>query len=345
MERKVSKTAFITLGLICFLFVMIPAAAFSWSQATHAYIADRLGARAGHDNLDKMWGSVAPDFFNYIFDPTQCPGWIADQTQGTYPDTFLKVWNAADTNVEKALAYGFVSHNQQWGADHTAHVSCHTCEPNEQNEGYIIIKAKLLLNAPVDPANPEQTFGDAFAGFGMNPDMVLLVAHVITEDAIDIRLRNEVDPLLGRKLATAARNETKNFQPLLVKAFAADYAAYCFGGDSSTAANVLTAAEKGHRKDMIFLGQAISQSEPVAVQLLAEQLVGILSNFLGGPLPVPDVDAVETVKAAIFSSMGICDDYKAEIYATIGFVGKNLEDRGITYDPKSGGRKTGSGGL
>ncbi|MDD2581610.1 MAG: hypothetical protein PHR66_06415 [Desulfuromonadaceae bacterium] len=335
MERKVTKTAFITLGLICFLFVMIPAAAFSWSQATHAYIVDRLGARAGHDNLDEMWGSVAPDFFNYIFDPGLCPGWIADQTQGTYADTFLKVWNSADTNAEHALAYGFVSHNQQWGADHTAHVSCRTCG---EDDGYIIVKAKFLLNAPVDPANPEQTFGDVFASLGMNPDMALLVAHEVTEEAIDIRLRNEVDPLIGRKLATAARNETKRFQPLLVKAFAADYAAFCFGGDSSTAASELTAAEKGHRKDMIFLGQAISQSEPVAAQLLAEQLVGVLSE-LGFSV------SVETVKAAIFSSIAICDDYKAEIDATVEFVGENLEDHGITYSPKSGPRKTGSGGL
>jgi len=330
MKREVTTKACITLVLMCCLFGMMPTTAFSWSQATHAYIADRLGAPTGYDNLDEMWGSVEPDFFNYIFDPALCPGWIADQTQGTYSDTFLKVWNAADTNNEHALAYGFVSHNQQWGADHTAHVSCRTCG---QDDGYIIVKAKLLLNAPVDPANPEQTFGDAFTGLGMNPDMALLVAHEATEEAIDIRLRNEVDPLLGRKLATAARNETKSFQPLLVKTFAADYAAYCFGGDYATAASVLTAAEKGHRKDMIFLGQAISQPEPVAVQLLAEQLVGVLSE-LGFSVPV------ETVKAAIFSSIAICADYKAEIDAAIEFVDKNLRDHGITYlmhgNPKNG---------
>jgi len=330
MAIKLKKA--MTVGLICFFCVMMPATTFSWSQASHAYIADRLGARAGYDNLDELWGIVAPDFFNFIFDLALCPGWVSDQTHGTYTDTFLKVWNVADTNAEQALAYGFVGHNQQWGADNPAHVSCLTCG---QDDGYIIVKAKLLLNAPVDPDNPGQTFGDAFAGLGMNPDMALLVAHGITEDAIDIRLGNEADPLLGRKLATAARNETKRFQPLLVKAFAADYAAYCFGGDYATAASVLTAAEKGHRKDMIFLGQAISQSEPVAVQLLAEQLAGVISE-LGFAVPV------ETVKAAISSSMTICADYKAEIDATIGFVGKNLEDHKITYDPKSGG-KTGSG--
>jgi hypothetical protein len=42
MKRK----AFMVLGSICFLVFMIPAAAFSWSQASHAFVSDRLGAFA-----------------------------------------------------------------------------------------------------------------------------------------------------------------------------------------------------------------------------------------------------------------------------------------------------------
>jgi len=76
------------------------------------------------------------------------------------------------------------------------------------------------------------------------------------------------------------------------------------------------------------------------VQLLAEQVVAILPDFLGGPLPVPEADAVEIVKAAFFKSMDICDDYMAEIDATIEFVDNNLKDHGITYlrhgNPKNG---------
>lgn len=95
----------------------------------------------------------------------------------------------------------------------------------------------------------------------------------MTEYAVDIRLRNEVAPRLGRRLETAARRVTGNFPGLLVKAIAADYAKACFGGDSARAASVLTSAEKGHRRDMIYLGRAISHPEPVAAQLLAEQVV------------------------------------------------------------------------
>lgn len=319
-------------GLICCLFLVMPTAAFSWNQATHAYIADRLGARAGLDNLNEMWGSTAPDMFNYVFDPELCVGWISDQAQGVDPGSAMRIWSAAGSDKEDALAFGFVSHNDSWGADFVAHHS--GLRPGYENEGYIITKAKQLLNSPSNPADLQRTFGDVFAGFGMNPDMALLVAHVITEYAIDIRLGSEVDPLLGRKLATAARNGTKKFQPLLVKAFAAEYADHCFGGDDKDAAAVLTATEKGHRKDMIYLGQAVSQPEPVAVQLLAEQLAAVLSDLGFSSVPV------ETVKAAIVSSMAICDDYKAEVDATIEFVEQRLEDHGITYsyngNPKNG---------
>jgi len=330
MKRKPTKKGLMTLGLLCCLLVMVPAEALPWNQATHAYIADRLGACAGHDDMSEMWGSVAPDFINYVFDPALCPAWISDQTHGTNSETFMKVWNAAGTQFEASLAYGFLSHNQQWGADYSAHISCRTCG---RDDGYVIVKARQLLDTPIVPANPERTFGDAFANLEMGPDMALLVAHVITEYAIDIRLGSEVDPLLGRKLATAARNETKRFQPLLVKAFATDYAAYCFGGDYSTAASELTAVEKGHRKDMIFLGQAISRPEPVAAQLLAEQLVAVLSDL--GFYSVP----VEIITTAISNSMAICADYKTEIDATIEFVEQNLKEHKITYDPRSGGRR------
>ncbi len=326
METKVNKKAFETLGLIWFLFFMIPATAFSWSQATHAYISQRLGARVGYDNMNEMWGSVAPDMFIFTFDPAVCPTWITDQTHGTYSETFLKVWNASSTNAEDALAFGFVSHNQQWGADHTAHVSGLTFG---QEDGYIIANAKVLLKTPLKLANPHRTFGKVFASIGMNPYEQLMVAHLITEYAIDIMLTNDADPLLGQKVEKAAQNRSKKFPALLVKAFAVDYAAYCFGGDYSTAAYIITAAEEEHRNNMIFLGQAISQSEPVPVQLLAEQVVGVLPDFLDAPLPISEAEAVELMKAAIIKSMDICDDYMAEIDVTIEFVDKNLKDHGL----------------
>jgi hypothetical protein len=333
MKKGIVTKSVTALGLACLLSFMLAGAAHAWNQATHAYIAERL---AGPEKLKEMWGSTAPDFFNYIFDPKACPGWVSDQTHGTTGETFLKLWNAASKPSEKALAYGFVSHNQQWGDDYVAHIS--GLRPGYESGGYIIVKARQLLDAPVDRANLHPTFGEVFTGsFGASPEEALLIAHVIAEYAIDIRLAQEADPLLGRKLAAAARSEAKRFTPLLVKAYAADYAADCFNGDLATATTELSAAVQSHRKDMIYLGQALSRPEPVAVALLAEQLVAILGDFLPGP---PPENALAIIKASISSAMNLCDDYRAEIETTIEFVGKNLEAHGI-IDPAQGDARNG----
>ncbi len=316
--------------LIGCLIVLAPVAASSWSQATHAYIADRLGARAGADDLNEMWGSVGPDLVNFIFDPAVCPGWVADQTHGLESDTFLKLWNAARTEKEAALAFGFVSHNQQWGADFTAHVSGLT---SGQGVGYVLSKAAALLATPT-PTDPRQTFDDAFAGVGIGPGLRPDVAHVVVEYAIDLRLRNEVAPWLGRKLARAARGETSGFTDLFARGFGADYAAYCFHGDASLAASAVAEAVAGHRADMIFLGEAISRPEPAAVRLLAEQLASVLGDALGAPLPEPKT--IEILQAGLLESMTLCDDYAREIEATIEFVDGNLKDHDI--GPRRHGR-------
>lgn len=310
----------------CLLLLVAPAAASPWNQATHAYIADRLGARAGVDDLREQWGSVGPDLFNLIFDPAVCQGWISDQTHGTVSESFMKVWDARHGGREAALAYGFVTHNQAWGADFTAHVSGRTFG---QDGGYVISKAALLLKSPVSQAGASQTFEDALARLGMSPGVREMVAHGLVEYAIDIRLRNDMDPLVGRELARAARGETRGLSDLLVKAFAADYATECFGGDETVAAAALADAEARHRNDMIFLGQAISQPEPVAVRRVAGQITGVLADLLGGALPRPETAAL--VEAGILRAMGLCrDDYGGELEATIELVAGNLRDRGLS---------------
>ena len=339
MKGKVAKKSLLTLGLICVLLAMVPAAAFSWGDATHVYISDRLKARAGYNNLNEMWGSLGPDIFNFIFDDTLCPFWLAEQTHGTTdpdsfdPDSFMKVWNAASTTAEKALAYGFVSHNEVWGADFTAHIHGLTFG---QDKGYIEAKAIVLLNTPINPTEPHDsnlnpTFGEVFASIDMSLKQQRTIAHVIAEYAIDIMLKNHVDHLLGQKVKLAARFGSPKFPSLLVDAYAADYAENCPDIDLPTATYIITSAEAEYRGNMISYGQAISRAEPIAVKLIANQIVALAPGFLGGELPIPEAYAVEIVKAAIYGSMAICPDYVTEINATIEFVENNLNTNGITY--------------
>jgi hypothetical protein len=333
MKKKGTKMATVTLGLIYLSLIMMPAVAFSWGDATHVYISDKLKARFGLNHINERWGSLGPDIFNFIFDPTLCPTWLADETHGRVVDSFMNVWNAASTISEKALAYGFVTHNEAWGADYTAHISGLTFG---DGVGYINAKAMILLDTPLDPTQPydpvlNPKFAEVFAGIGMTSEQQLIIAHVVAEYAIDIMLKNDVDHFIGRKLRLAARYRSPKFPALLVEAYAADYVANCPGMDYPTAAYIITSAEAEYRSGMISYGRAISQPESIAVQLIAEQIVALAPGFLGGPLPIPEADAVELVIVAIYDSMTICDDYMTEINATIDFVDENLITHGITH--------------
>jgi hypothetical protein len=144
-------------------------------------------------------------------------------------------------------------------------------------------------------------------------------------------LKNDADRFIGRKLMMAARARSSMLPGLLVEAYAADYAANCVGIDYPTAVSIITSAEAEYRNNMIFYGRAISLPEPIAAQLIAEQIVALAPGFLGGPLPIPEADAVEIVIAMIYASMEICDDYLTEINATIEFVENNLITNGIVY--------------
>jgi hypothetical protein len=333
MKKKVLKTVVTVFASTCFLLALMPAAAFSWGDATHVYISDRLKARAGYKNINEMWGSLGPDIFNFIFDEALCPAWLADQTHGRTTDSFMNVWNAADTTAERALAYGFVSHNEVWGADYTAHVSGITFG---QDVGYIWAKAMILLDTPLDPTQPYDSasnpkFAEIFDGIGLIPEQQQLIAHVIAEYAIDIMLKNDVDHFLGQKVRFAARFRNPKFPELLVDAYAADYANNCPGIDLSTAASIIASAESEYRNGMISYGQVISRAEHVAVRLIAEQIVALAPGFLGGPLPELGIDPVDLVEMAIYDSMAICSDYLDEINATIDFVEGNLAAHGINY--------------
>jgi hypothetical protein len=54
---------------------------------------------------------------------------------------FLKVQEAVKWGYEKSSSYGFLSHNDLWRADSTAHHAWRTLLPDE---GYVITKAKIL---------------------------------------------------------------------------------------------------------------------------------------------------------------------------------------------------------
>ena len=305
-----------TVGVTFLMLLSLSSEAFAWSAATHAYIEDHLGKKRGLDNGNEIYGGMVPDVFNYLFDYPNYLGYLYNETH----NEFLKVWNASRWGLEKSPAYGFVGHNDKWGADFTAHHCCQTCGAAE---GYAIAKARELL--AIAPLPPE---------LGIPEDVAIEIFHEIVENGVDILVSKKTDPLIGKKIAASAILRSPQLPLLLVKAYAKDLATY--GGISYLeATRLITSAEKEFRKNLILYGQVLSQDEARAIQLISEQTADLAEGFLGLygiQLPIPKEEIIQMVIGYTTLSILICEnDYQPEIEATIRFVDSQLKGHGIIY--------------
>jgi len=316
------KKTFISVFTIFIGVALITSTAFPWGSATHAYIDDQIGKRLGPKNKNEIYGGMAPDIFNYAFDlPQPLYDYLRAETHGVYGDTtddkyFMKVWNEAGWGFQENLGFGFVSHNDMWGADSTAHWRART----NPIEGYVITKAVIL----------EVALSDAWILLGIDhPDYYPLrveLCHNLIETAGDIIIRR-IDRRVGQKVMTSALTRHHSFPDLLVSAYA-EGLINLPGMSYPKAVGLITTAEKEFRKMMILYGNALVRSEDKAIQLLAEQLAELAEIFVG--IPVSSELAEEALRAAI-SVLEMYGDYYAEISATIDNVVLELESHGVSY--------------
>jgi hypothetical protein len=234
----------------------------------------------------------------------------------------MKVRGKARFSIEKALAYGFVSHNDVWGADYTAH---HSGITYGIDKGYIIAKAEILKE--ILEQVPE------YNALGLPAPVALEVSHNIVESGVDILLMKRIDPVIGQKIISSALLRSPEFPLLLIKAYAKDF--YESAGITYLdAVKIITSAEREFRKTTILYGQALTQNEATAIKLISEQMAELSEAFLaayGVTLP-PGTDLTPLIKFAIKQSMKICaKDFDEEIAATINFVDQQLFLHGISY--------------
>jgi len=316
MKTIGTKKELMGLGMIFLMLLFLTTEAFAWSAATHAYVEDHLGKKRGLDNSNEIYGGIIPDVFDYLFDYPYYLGYLYDETH----NEFLKVWNVSRWELERSLAYGFVGHNDVWGADFTAHHLCQTCGTGE---GYAISKARELLT--IAPLPPE---------LGIPDEVAIEILHEIVENSVDILVAEKIDPLIGKKIVTSAILRSPQFPRLLVKAYAKDLALYA-GISYPEAVQLITTAEKEFRKAMILYGQVLTQDETTAIQLISEQTADIAASFLalyGIQLPIPNEEITQMVIGYTTLAISICEnDYQQEIEATIHFVDHQLKGHGITY--------------
>jgi hypothetical protein len=316
MKANRIKKQFVLLGVVLLMLVSFSTEAFSWSAATHAYIEDQLGRKRGLYNVSEIYGGMVPDVFNYLFDHPTYLGYLYNETH----NEFLKVWNVSRWGLERPLAYGFVGHNDAWGADFTAHHLCQTCGTGE---GYAISKAKELLT--IAPLPPE---------LGIPDEVAIEIFHEIVENAVDILVSKKTDPLIGNKIVSSAILRSPQLPLLLVKAYAKDFSSYA-GISYPEAARFITSTEKELRKNLILYGQVLMQDEATAIQLISEQTADIAASFLalyGIQLPISKEEIIQMVTGYTTYAISICEkDYQHEIAATIHFVDRQLRSHGISY--------------
>lgn len=309
------KRFFLVAALV--ILALAPATpAFSWGAAVHAHIDGQLGKRGVFDKQE-CYGGMGMDVFNFVFTNPAVATYLYGETHTGY----MKVWEAARLPTGKALAFGYVSHNDVWGADVTAH---HNGLTFGQGMGYVIAKAEILKGMlEQDPR---------FASLNLPDPVVREIAHNFVEYGTDILLKRN-DPRIGDKIIIAALTRSPEFPLLLVKAYGEGLASTA-GMSRLEAARFITATEMDFRRTIIAYGQALTMDEATALQLFAEQLAALSTGFLAayGIVLPEEVDLVPLAKAGIQGAMLLCAlDFYGEVTATVDEVKSQLKAHGISY--------------
>jgi hypothetical protein len=291
---------------------------YGFGSATHAYIAREVGNREGPASLGEIYGALLPDVFNTIFgDPYRDT--LATQTHYE----FMKLVEKAASDSDKALARGFASHNEAWGADRMAHIS----SIGDPDSGYVTRKSDELAAT----LKPQVKLFLLLARVA-NPDAVIdavlpTVAHTAIETAVDLLICRNEDPDMGQRLVLAAQARGWSAPILLCKAYAADLAVAA-GTTEAVAAPLIVAAENEFRLQIELYGTALSQDN--AVDVLAEQGAGLAQLLVaatqGAVVDIP-VDLMKQILNTAIEAVE--NDYAAEVTATIAQVRQELKSHGV----------------
>lgn len=177
----------------------------AWGPGTHAVVAlgvaKARGASAGNDYLalQAVYGAAAPDIAWQAEEPLRSALGAAMHDEPGY----LEPWELARpwSSVERAFAWGWLTHNQVWGADYYAHIG----DPFEgawpaAGPGYVVERAGLLAAAQGIPED---------------------VAHDYVEVAIDLLVDQKFPGLrVGQMVRNAAASRDRQVPSLVVRSYA-----------------------------------------------------------------------------------------------------------------------------
>jgi hypothetical protein len=309
--------------------------AFGWGNATHVYFAKELGAKFGPINMNEMYGALMPDCFNLMLDANGM--YLQNQTH----NNAMPVWHAAHGFTQKSLAFGFMTHNQTWGADYTAHVKSFTF-PGFADGGYAVEKGyellpqlapvllEILLTAGVPADDGDGNPVAELYAYGIAPAL----GHDLSETAVDLLVKRNIDRAIGPRMLLAAQCRPKNAGALLAAAYAQSLAD-AVGIPVEQATAIIVGAEQEYQKYIVQYGMAFSLPEKQTIALLSEQTVPIAEmyidaalqeNFPGVHVTVSPEQVTTFINAAIAA---VKPDYAREVSRTLCSIEKGLRENGV----------------
>ncbi|HUV37021.1 MAG TPA: T9SS type A sorting domain-containing protein [Patescibacteria group bacterium] len=311
--------------MTCLCITMLVAAfttdAGAWGAVTHAHLANVLGHRTDLPNAQEIYGSTLPDMFNLMYDsPYKDYLW----TETHYG--FMKVANRCGGRNLEAFAFGFVSHNDGWAADLTAHHDARTMP----GVGYIIAKVNELVPA-LRPRLVDILVAAGAPGAEALADRLTPgLAENFVETAVDLLVRENEDPVIGYRLEIAAQLRDYRIPYRLFGAYAADFA-HEFGISIIDAAVILVRAEKEYRDFMRMYGYIFTLEMSQSITMLSSWGAGLAAGLLktetGMEIAVPPEMLEEFLYDDVLPL--IEPDYGAEIAATLDYLAGVMDSHGF----------------
>jgi hypothetical protein len=313
MKKLLISTCIVFIALALF-----SSTAFSWGPATHAYIGKKLGYQFGYLNLQEIYGAMAPDI-PWIMDPADMNISIALGTLTHY--NFQNVEERAWWRSQRAFAYGFATHNEVWGADHTAHWDAQSIPGPGGYVSMQIIPFRASL--PTFPVNIPEILDDLEgAGFPVND-----LLHKAIEGAIDLLLVTDEPALakdIGMRMVLSAWLRSPSVPWLLVKAYAGPLLAENPElGSWWQAAKKIIAAEKEFRQLIVLYGLALSQEDPVAA---VAEIVATQFGYLIDPTVITPEQLESLTYQVLNAAIIRCTPtYSNELDETIEAISSELD--------------------
>ncbi len=333
-----------SLAVLALVFA-VTATAFAWAPGTHAYVANKL--KPGYA-VNTMFGATVPDINQLLSTQQDSPFFYATH-YGGYPG----MWSAAQVIPSAGalpLAFGYLSHNEAWGADYYAHIHSQLYpffknpDPRYAGQnGYVWVKAFQLctvMKAQLRATGANTGLAATLLSDPMN-------CHFIVEYAMDLQLKATRDPHIGQELLAAARSyDEAALQALFVAAYPSptiDFpppvgtatlgvglAAYQAGWASLMQAYA-TALDKPTMKQAVPAVAAFL--EILAETTLGDQIRAALGLAPGDPIPdAVKLQLTKLIELGLTDSLLLCSyDYGLQLDLTTHAVRNNLVEHGVGF--------------